>query len=149
MVSLRQLERDCVIPVMPVNEVNWESIRSTLEYQLQQRGVEAGRVEELVDSAIVATFAKLRPGEHVSTARVRKDVRCELATMQRVEMEQRALLQPIGEYDDYAESLVERRLSRLSPLKVATAANDAIRVRRETDRLFTWFRTNWFDPNWV
>lgn len=149
MVSLRQLERDCVIPVIPVEQINWESIRSTLEYQMTQRGVEAGQAEELVDSAIVEVFSSLRPGEHVSTARVRRDCICTLASIRRREAEQRAELQPIGEYDDYAESLVERRLSRLSPMKVATAANDAIRERRETDRLFAWFRANWFEPGYV
>lgn len=146
MVSLRQKERDCEIPVMPVDQINWSSIRSTMEFRLTQRGVEAGQAEELTDAAIVEVFATLKPGEHVSTARVRRDCICTLASIRRQEAEQRALLQPIGEYDDYADSLVERRLSRLSPLKVATAANEQIRERRETDRLFTWFRTNWFEP---
>lgn len=149
MVSIRQLERDCVIPVIPIEQINWQSIRSTLEYGLTQRGVESGRAEELADAAIVATFARLKPGERVSTARVRKDCQCELATIQRMEVEQRLLVQPIGEYDDYADSQIERRLSRLSPAKESTAANDAIRERRETDRLFAWFRQNWFNPEHV
>lgn len=149
MVSLRQKERDCVTPVMPVEQINWQSIRSTLEYGLTSRGIDPGRAEELADTAIVAVLSTIKPGEHVSTARVRKDCQCELVTIRRMEVEQRLLVQPIGDYDDYAESQVERRLSRLSPLKVAAAANDAIRERRETDRLFAWFRTNWFDPNWV
>lgn len=146
MVSLRQKERDCEIPVVPVDQINWQSIRSTLEYGLTSRGIEAGRAEELADAAIVATFIRLKRGEHVSTARVRKDCQCELATIQRLEVEQRLLVQPIGEYDDYPQSQVERRLSRLSPAKESTAANDAIRERRETDRLFSWFRQNWFEP---
>lgn len=149
MVSIRQLERDCVIPVIPVEQINWQSIRSMLEYQLTQRGVEAGQAEEYVDDAIVDVLGTIKPGEHVSTARVRRDCICTLASIRRREAEQRMLLQPIGDYDDYAESQVERRLSRLSPLKVATAANDAIRERRETDRLFTWFRQNWFEPGHV
>lgn len=147
MVSLRELERNGVLAVLPVNQIPWESIRSTLEYGLTSKGVEPGRAEEYAQDAIVHVMGGIDPGEHVSAARVRKDCRQHIGSVRHAEfLESQERKVECIDYDSPATH--DRRLSLLSPMKEQTSLNDAMRAKRETDRLFAWFRCNWFEPNW-
>lgn len=142
MVSLRELERNGVLAVLPVNQIPWESIRSTLEFGLTSKGVEPGRAEEYAADAICHVLGGIAPGEHVSAARIRKDCRQHIGTVRHNEylQSQELKLQTI---DDY-EPTIDKRLSLLGSVKESTAVNDEMAERRETRELFAWFSRKYF-----
>lgn len=143
MVSLRQLENAAEIRLVKRDELPWETIRQDLFFWLVGRDVESGEAEELVDAAIVRVFATMPSPDHVANpGRIKLDVRMTIGSIRQEQSIERGwFASDITDdwIDESASDCHTKRLSRLSPQKVATSVNDAIRIRRETERLFAAF----------
>ena len=149
MVSLRQLENSAEIQLVKRDEIPWETIRQDLFFWLLKRDVESGEAEELVDAAIVRVFSTMTSPDHVANpGRIKLDVRMTIGSIRQEQSIERGwFASDITDdwQDDASSDCHARRLSRLSPMKVATTVNDAIRVRRETERVFAAFsRKYWY-----
>jgi hypothetical protein len=144
MVSIRQLEHEGIVSVMPVGQIDWHSIRSSLEYRLRSRGLSDDESEELADDAVVAAYAKNRG--MTSQKRCAADARSCLAMIRE---ESRQNVSPELS-DDYLENMVDdRRKSMLTPDRPeTTAARDELANIRETRILFAWFTRRYFTPCW-
>lgn len=143
MVSLRQLENTASIRLVKRDEIPWEQIRQDLFFWLVKRGTESGEAEELVDAAIVRVFSTMPDASHVANpGRIKLDVRMTIGSIRQEQAIERGWFASDVADDwesDTSSDCHARRLSRLSPAKVTTSVNDAIRVRRETERLFAAF----------
>lgn len=71
MVSLRALERDNVVNVVPRNEVDWLSAVENLKFALVKRGFDYDRAEELSHAAMVEVYES---NEFISRQRVSRDM---------------------------------------------------------------------------
>lgn len=143
MVSLRQLENTAEIRLVKRDEIPWEQIRQDLFFWLIGRDIESGEAEELVDAAIVRVFSSMPSPDHVANpGRIKLDVRMTIGSIRQEQAIERGWFASdiTDDWEDEASSdCHSKRLSRLSPQKVTTSVNDAIRVRRETERLFASF----------
>jgi len=143
MVSLRQLENNAEIRLVKRDEIPWEQIRQDLFFWLVSRGIESGEAEELVDAAIVRVFGTMPSPNHVANpGRIKIDVRMTIGSIRQEQAIERGwFASDVADdwIDDASSDCHSKRLSRLSPMKVSTSVNDAIRVRRETERLFAVF----------
>ena len=143
MVSLRQLENSAEIRIVKRDEIPWETIRQDLFFWLVGRDIEGGEAEELVDAAIVRVFSTIPSPDHVANpGRIKLDVRMTIGSIRQEQAIERGWFATEIEddwQDDAASDCHAKRLSRLSPMKFTASVNDAIRVRRETERLFAAF----------
>lgn len=143
MVSLRQLENTAEIRLVKRDEIPWEQIRQDLFFWLVKRDIESGEAEELVDAAIVRVFATMPdPGHVANPGRIKLDVRMTIGSIRQEQAIERGwFASDVADdwIDEASSDCHDKRLSRLSPAKVTTSVNDAIRVRRETERLFAAF----------
>lgn len=148
MVSLRQLENSAAIRLVKRDELPWEQIRQDLHYWLVGRDIEAGEAEELVDAAIVRVFATMPDPDHVANpGRIKMDIRMTIGSILHEQAIEKGWFSTDVADDwqgDITDDCHARRLSRLEPAKLTTSINDALRLRRETERLFATFSRKYF-----
>ena len=146
MVSIRQLENTASVKLVKRDDLPWEQIRQDLFFWLLKRDIESGEAEELVDAAIVRVFGTMPDPSHVANpSRIKRDVQQAIGHIRHEQALERGMFaaESSEEYEIPADCHASR-LSRLTPVKQTTALNDAIRLRRETERLSGWFsRTYW------
>lgn len=148
MTSLRQLENSAEIRLIKRDEIPWEQIRQDLFFWLITRDIESGEAEEIVDAAIVRVFSSMPSPDHVANpSRIKLDIRMTIGSIRQEQAIERGwFASDIADdwQDDASSDCHAKRLSRLSPQKVATSVNGAIANRRATERLFRWFSKIYF-----
>lgn len=140
MVSLRQLENTAAIKLVKRDELPWQQIREDLFYWLLKRDVSESDAEELVDAAIVRVFGTMPDPSHVANpGRIKLDVRMTIGSIRHEQAIEKGWFAESSEEHEVPEDCHASRLSRLTPMKTTTYVNDAIKLRRETERLLKRF----------